>query len=93
MTKKNERRGGRQPAQPKTKRGQELLASIQGMGLTLCEAAAKARVSFPALHNALHADPDRMTVRVVAALCGRLGLPLDLVAPQLAALHPKTSAA
>lgn len=88
-----ERRGGRQPAQPKTKRGQAILAHIQGMNLTLSDAAKKARVSFPALHNAIHEDPERLSVKVVAALCGRLGLPLDLVAPQIASLHSSTSAA
>jgi transcriptional regulator with XRE-family HTH domain len=93
MSAENTRRGGRQPAQPTTKRGQELLARIQGMNLTLSEAAKKARVSFAALHNALHDDPERMSVKVVAALCGRLGLPLDLVAPSLADIRNRTSAA
>ena len=92
-TTRKERRGGRQPAQPRTERGRAILAHIQGMGLSLSEAAAKARVSFPALHNALHKRPEDLTVKVVAALCGRLGLPLDLVAPQLASLHSSATSA
>lgn len=83
---KTERVGGRQPATPDTARGKKILAHIQAQGLTLSGAARKARLSFKAVHSAIHDDPAKLTVRTVQALCRRLGLPLSMVAPQLASL-------
>lgn len=77
-------RRGRPPTTPRTERGRQILAAISGQGLTLYAAARKAKIAFPTLHGAIHGDPSGLSVRTVHALCGRLGLPLSLVAPQLA---------
>lgn len=71
----------RKPA--RTRRGKTILAALDAAGLTLHEAAAKARISFEALCRVIHDDPEYLQVRTVAAVCGRLGLPLDLVAPTM----------
>lgn len=78
------KRGGRKPARAKTERGRAILASLEAQGLTLQAAARKSRLAFPVLFRAIHGDPDRLNVQTIAALCGRLGLPLALVAPPLA---------
>lgn len=80
------RKGGRRRAPAKTERGRQLLAALDAQGLTLYAAARKARLTFPALYQAIHGDPMKLSVRTVVALCERLGLPLSTVAPKLAPL-------
>jgi hypothetical protein len=92
MSKSNpERKGGRRRAPAKTERGRQLLAALDERGLTLYAAAKKARLTFPALYQAIHGDPQKMSVRTVVALCERLGLPLSIVAPKLTTFSASSS--
>jgi lambda repressor-like predicted transcriptional regulator len=86
------RNAGRAPTPPTTRRGEAILAALAERGLTMSQAASTAGLTFQALYNAIHRPPEKLSVKVVAALCEKLGLPLSLVAPQIHALH-KTSAA
>jgi hypothetical protein len=50
----------------------------------LAEAAAEAKISFNSLYRAVHGtNPDRLSAGVVAALCGRLKIPLSVVSPSI----------
>lgn len=69
-----------------TDRGRKILAALDAQGLTLQAAAERARVSYGTIQRAIHSDPGFASVSTVEALCKRLSLPLELVAPQLAAL-------
>jgi hypothetical protein len=78
---------GKPPTAPKSARGRAMLLHLTDRGLTLYGAAKKARLTFPALYGAIHGDPAKLSVKTVTALCSRLGMPLSLVAPQLADLR------
>ena len=77
-------RMGRKPITPSTERGREILARLAEKGLGVMEAAEQAGLSYNVLFRAIHDAPERMTMRTAYALHERLGLPLSLVAPQLA---------
>lgn len=77
---------GREPRRPKSARGQAFLGAILSQGLSLEAAAKKAGISYPTLAKLIHDEPDRATVGVVEAVCKRLSIPLDVVAPGLAKL-------
>ena len=85
------RRGGRERRPAKTARGRAMLAHIDALGLTVTQAARRARVGFVQLDRAIHGDPAQLRAAVIAALCGRLGMPLPLVAPAVAATLPAPS--
>lgn len=81
------------PTRPATQRGRAILAALDEKGLPMYRAAQVAGITFQALYNAIHGPPEKLSVKTVAALCGPLGLPLSLVAPQLDEIHKRTSAA
>lgn len=62
------------------------MARIESQGLTLCQAARKAKVSFRVLFDVVHRDPpSRVSGETLAKLRDTLALPVDLVCPALAA--------
>lgn len=72
----------RKPA--RTRRGKAILAAIDALGLTLSAAAERAGIGLDSLLRVIHEfDPGVLQVRTVVAVCDRLGLPLELVAPAL----------
>lgn len=86
------RRPGAQRRPATTARGEAILAEIDKQGLTLHEAAARAGISFESLSRVIHeTEPGRLKVSTVAAVCGRLGIPLELAAPDLAAFSQTAS--
>ncbi len=87
MTTTSTTQATRRPRKPaRTRRGKRILAAIDRQGLTLHEAADKAGISFNALQRVIHEDAGWLQVRTVVAVCLRLGLPLELVAPPMAKL-------
>ena len=80
------KRNGRQRTVPRTRRGKAITAHLDREGLTLHQAAARARIAFTTLYRIIHDEPGRQSVGTVEIVCERLGLPLELVAPGLARL-------
>lgn len=77
---------GRPRRSPDSSRGRAILRLIDGQGLTLAEAACRAGIAFATLYRLIHDDPGKQSVATVEAVCGRLHIPLNLVAPGLVKL-------
>lgn len=75
----------RPPREPRTERGRAIIALLAKQGLTLTQGARRADVPFSTLYKAVHDEPPpRIGADVLAKIIRALGLPLRLLAPDLA---------
>lgn len=92
-TTKNPRGRGKARRPAKSARARAMYAHIDALGINLVEAAKRARLDFASFDKAIHVDdPAKLRAKVIAALVGRLGMPLALVAPSVAAATKSSTA-